>query len=265
MNGWHDQETILGRFRDWLDEAQAEATALDELSEPAPDGPDLHPVGLYEVVEALTALRHEAKLQTKSGRQLQEQTQEMLGAMREAIEQFRAVEAKESAAALAAARPLAEAIVDLHEALERCQAAIETARGRFEEETASRLADELAELETLRARQSWWRRWLCRQWHQDVQGLYQRRAGGPAADLFASLCEGLGLVTQRLGRVMKEQKLTRIECLGQQADPSCMTVLDVVDDSRRPSGLVLEEVRRGYFWKGKVLRFAEVRAVRNHD
>ena len=40
-----------------------------------------------------------------------------------------------------------------------------------------------------------------------------------------------------------------------------MTVVEVVDDPLRPPGLVVEEMRPGYYWKDKVIRFAEVRAV----
>ena len=41
-----------------------------------------------------------------------------------------------------------------------------------------------------------------------------------------------------------------------------MTVIEVVDDPDRPPGEVVDEVRRGYTWRGRVLRFAEVRASR---
>ena len=47
-----------------------------------------------------------------------------------------------------------------------------------------------------------------------------------------------------------------------QADPESMIVVEVVDDPNRPPGQVVEEVRRGYTWRGRVFRFAEVRAVR---
>ena len=49
------------------------------------------------------------------------------------------------------------------------------------------------------------------------------------------------------------------------ADPNLMTVVEVVNDPRRPPGLVIEEVRPGYCWKDKVLRFAEVRAVQGRS
>jgi molecular chaperone GrpE (heat shock protein) len=41
-----------------------------------------------------------------------------------------------------------------------------------------------------------------------------------------------------------------------------MTVIEAVDDPAHAPGTVVEETRPGYTWKGKVLQYAEVRAVR---
>ncbi len=41
-----------------------------------------------------------------------------------------------------------------------------------------------------------------------------------------------------------------------------MTVVEVVEDPDRPPGHVVEEIRRGYTWQGRLLRYAEVRASR---
>ena len=40
-----------------------------------------------------------------------------------------------------------------------------------------------------------------------------------------------------------------------------MTVIDLVDDPASEPETVVEEVRPGYVWRGRVVRFAEVRAV----
>ena len=39
--------------------------------------------------------------------------------------------------------------------------------------------------------------------------------------------------------------------------------LEAVGDSGRPSGEVLDEVRRGYLWNGRVLRYAQVRVAKS--
>ncbi len=111
-------ETLLAQFRLWLLEAHAEAET--EGGPPYPEDEDGE-VGFVRLIEEFTALRHELKLQTRSTRGLQDQAEAMLPALQQAIEQFRAVEPKEAQAAFAAGRPLAEALADLDEALDRGQ------------------------------------------------------------------------------------------------------------------------------------------------
>jgi len=62
---------------------------------------------------------------------------------------------------------------------------------------------------------------------------------------------------------MEAEQVRRIDTLGQPVDPDRMTVVEVVDAPDRPPGVVVDEVRRGYTWRGRVLRFAEVRAARS--
>ncbi len=111
-----DEEILLNRFRQWLHDARAEAEAL--VSQPLSDEND-DEIGLYRLVEEFTALRHEVKLQTKGSRGLQEQAEALLPELRQAIEQFRAVEPRKAQAAWIAGKPLAEALADLDEALDR--------------------------------------------------------------------------------------------------------------------------------------------------
>jgi molecular chaperone GrpE len=42
-----------------------------------------------------------------------------------------------------------------------------------------------------------------------------------------------------------------------------MTVLEVIDVPEKPAGTVVKELRRGYTWRGRVIRYAEVQAVRS--
>ena len=53
-----------------------------------------------------------------------------------------------------------------------------------------------------------------------------------------------------------------IDAVGRPVDPEQMIVVEVVDDPSAEPGEVVEEVRRGYTWRGRVLRLAEVRAAR---
>ena len=108
------------------------------------------------------------KLQTKSSRGLQEQAEALLAGLSRAIEQFRAVEPKESQAAWSAARPLAEALADLDEALDRGRTEVEKAGRRLVDEPVRALE---AALDALDARQSWFRRFWTRPYRDQVRAL----------------------------------------------------------------------------------------------
>ena len=49
--------------------------------------------------------------------------------------------------------------------------------------------------------------------------------------------------------------------VGQPVDPHCMIVNVAVPGTDFAPGTVVQEIRRGYRWKGKVLRYAEVGAA----
>ena len=60
---------------------------------------------------------------------------------------------------------------------------------------------------------------------------------------------------------MAAEQIERIPCEGRPVDPERMIVIEVVDDPDRPPGTVVKELRRGYTWKGRLLRYAEVQAA----
>jgi molecular chaperone GrpE len=213
---------------------------------------------LLQLVEEFTALRHEVKLQTKSSRAAAEGTQQALAAVGQAVELLRAAQAKEAEAGRLAAKPLVESLAELDEALRRGRAVIDTARRRILEDLAGHVREELDDLVR---RLPPWRRWLCRAWCRGAREILVQRAALAHRDIFDSLVEGYGLMLDRLQRAMKKAELYRIDCVGKTADPNLMTVVEVVDDPLHPPGLVVDELRPGYYWKDKVLRFAEVRAV----
>jgi molecular chaperone GrpE len=256
-----DDETLLFRFRDWLRDARIEANGPDGDRGPSPAGPEPE-VGLYRLVEEFTALRHEVKLETKGSRGLQEQIEALLPAIRQAIDQFRTVAPKEEQAVQSVARPLAEAIADLDEALDRGRLEIEKARDHLAAEAARFASSIESDLNALFQGQSWFRRRRHRTYHGQVRDLVGRRVGESRPELFVALLEGYGLIQSRLRRAMDAAQVRRIETIGQPIDPGRMTVIEVVDSPDQSPGHVVDEVRRGYTWRGRVLRYAEVRAAR---
>jgi molecular chaperone GrpE len=255
-----DVEDLLSRFRQWLKEARTEADFDGPATELAGAAAEDREVGLYRVVEEFTALRHELKLQTKSTRGLQEQNDALLPALRQAIEQLRSAESGGTRTAGDAGKSLAEALADLDEALERGRLEIEKARQRLVEEPEAALA---AALDAHLARQSWLRRRWNRSYHEQLRAIVVGLGPEKRVAFFEALLEGYDLIRSRLRRALQAEAIERIECLGRPVDPERMVVVAVVEDPSLPPGEVIEEVRRGYTWRQRVLRPAEVRASRS--
>ncbi len=70
------------------------------------------------------------------------------------------------------------------------------------------------------------------------------------------------MVCKRLHRAMAKEGLYRMASVGLPVDPHAMTVVEVVESDVHAPGTVVEEIRPGYRWNNKVVRFAEVRAAR---
>jgi molecular chaperone GrpE len=260
MNDSIDSEAILARFQEWMREAREEARNLALM------GANHHPLdaskrefGLIDLVEEFTALRQELKLETKSTRGLREQAEALLASLQQAMEHFRSVVPKEEQAAWTAGKGLAEGLASLDEALDRGRTEIEKARGLLVDQAFQSLETALG---GIYKSQTWLNRRLSRRYHEQVMECLRRERKGVRQQWFDSLLEGFGLMQSRLNRVMKEDHIERIECLSRQVDPDRMIVAEVIHDPDRPNNIVIEELRRGYLWRGRVLRYAEVRASR---
>lgn len=264
MTDWPETDELLERFRTWLGQVREESqTAAANPSLPESDDAtsgSAGELGIVDLVREFTVLRHEIKLQTKSGRGLEEQAAAAIAVIEEASRQFRAVEPREAEAARRAALPLIESLADLDEAMERAQAVVEPARGRLGD--GSRAAFQL-QLADLVAAQPAWKRWLCRSWYARALNLWQADADDRKRVVDA-LAEGNAMVRKRLQRAMAKEGLYRMASVGLPVDPHAMTVIEVVEaEDHQAPGTVVEEIRPGYRWNGKVVRFAEVRAARN--
>jgi molecular chaperone GrpE len=259
MNDRVDVDAILDRFREWLESARAEdahqvASSLGVSGE----SEATREFGIIDLIEEFTALRHEVNLQTRSSRGLLEQTESVKRALEQAIEQFRSVEPKEAQAAWTSGKALALGLADLDEALERGGREIERARRQIADLSAQSLQ---ADLQELHRSQSWLRRRLSGHYHKQVIEVVKRDAQSRHG-LFDAFSEGFGLIQKRLLRVMAAEGVVPIPCEGCAVDPELMTVLEVVDAAGLAPGTVTKELRRGYTWRGRVLRYAEVQAVR---
>jgi molecular chaperone GrpE len=83
------------------------------------------------------------------------------------------------------------------------------------------------------------------------------------ADRLAGLDVGYTLSIRRLERALVACGIEPIECIGQPVDAELMEVVQIVSDATQPSGMVIDEVRRGYRRYGQIYRFAQVVATRS--
>jgi molecular chaperone GrpE len=242
-------ENVLADFRAWLREAAP--------SGEAPPGPDEEPPDLHTLLAQLTALRHEVNLQTRASRAQQEQNIEALRLLGDALHTLRetraaAPEEEEQA------RPLLKTLVDLYDALALGQREVQRVR-----EAVLPVLDQFATADGEPAPP---RSFLARLFGGRPPEPERPREAVEAAErsraFLDSILTGYTMSLQRLDRALREHGLEPIPCVGRPFDPEWMEVLEVVSASGRPANEVLDEVRRGYLWNGRVFRYAQVRVAK---
>ncbi len=308
---WHDVRTMLTDWLAWLDDTQrwAETTAVADASSELAELPVADPevtaepgatddeamprADLHALLGAMTALRQEVNLQTRSARRDREQASDALETLSSAVEQLsREAEAEDTSPDIDAVH--VDALLELHDALSRAErqasqviaATIETLgdwRTRLEREPD--LDDVPEEPEALgsgpkprafgRLRE-WWGgaaqpvdesvSMACEARDRAaVNGVAWGEIGteaGRMADRLEGLVTGYRLSLQRLERMLSTCGIEPIPCLGQSVDPELMEVVQIVADTTKPPGVVTDEVRCGYRRYGQVYRFAQVVATR---
>lgn len=184
--------------------------------------PDARPPDL---VGEFTALRHEVKLLTRATRAQNEQMAALLEGSTLAADENVTDDQ----------RSFATAVVELTDTLDRSV------------ESAARLADDW----NSNGRRSWW------PFGRAADELRRR-----SYEQLQALVDGLRLARNRIVLNLSRLELTPIEGVGSPFNPETMEALEVVADSGEPAGTVLSVVRSGYHWRGKPLRFAQVRVAK---
>jgi molecular chaperone GrpE len=77
-----------------------------------------------------------------------------------------------------------------------------------------------------------------------------------------ALLVGYEMGLQRLERALEQNGLERIACMGELFNPETMEAAEVVRDPDRTGTEVIDELRPGYRWRGRLLRYAQVRVAR---
>jgi len=276
-------EAVLDDFRDWLCEAAARGEA------PEADLSATESIDLHTLLSQFSALRHEINLQTKATRAQQEQNAQTLDLLQHTLEELQSAapidtqEPKE-----ADVRAQLKTLIELHDALSlgarEVQRVLESVLP-FLDKLAAQPASTSTE-QAIPATQPLQRPLLARLFRafsEDRETVALRgtiselqrhlneerqqiAAANSAAEqvrqLIDSILTGYTMSLQRLERALCQHELEPIPCVGQPFDPECMEALEVLAASGRLSSEVVDEVRRGYLWRGRVFRCAQVRVAK---
>ena len=80
---------------------------------------------------------------------------------------------------------------------------------------------------------------------------------GKRTESVAIFLQGVEMIMKKLKKVLEKEEVSPIECIGQAFDPSKHEVIAKVEDDEE--GKIIEEIRKGYIMKGKVIRPSAVK------
>ena len=286
-------DEILGDFRAWL-------TQQPDLAQVAPAEPPVE-LDWATLVGHFTALRHEVNLQTKAVRLQQEQGAQAIDQLRQAMNTMKLQHAaslqNDRNTQEESLRPLLKTLVDLHDALSLAKREVQRL-AEFEEvdealesfaASKPRHEDDVEPPPPVTIALPFWARLLggaaavehglapLRAWQAAQQRIEPLPADdeeddddedddedplGILREKVDALLIGYDMGLQRLDRALQQHGLEAIPCVGEPFDPELMEVAEVVRDPGRQGTEVLDEVRRGYRWRGRLFRYAQVRVAR---
>lgn len=287
-----DLERAIADFRRWFHDAVA-SNGEPLAAEASPPRVDLATLlGHY------VALRQEVNLQTRAVRGQQEQSAEVLRQFGQTIEQLARQQARaeqlERQSLDDKVRPVVMSLIELHDALSLANREIE----RTEDSVLPLLEEMSEEAEDERAveappspgrvpARSFWTRWRLSPSAEEQLRASQEEARRAQEELnqerlarqgraerwrenaqrvssaLAALITGYSMSLERLERALRKHGLEALPAVGEPFDPEQMEALDTVAGTGRPKGEVVEEVRRGYRWNGRIVRYAQVRVARD--
>lgn len=214
-------------------------------------------LGALDIVEAFTALRHELKLQVRGGRELQQSIGESLRRIEERMPSR--AEIQRTSHRTDDGRELALAVAEMEESLHR---AMETLARQ--NPAASARASLLGSFDQNVSRASWIAKKFAGRLLNDLRSIVESLdvESKKCREAFELTHRGLELLLARVHRLMQQCEIERVDVLRQAFDAETMHAIDVIESAGVPSSHVAEQLRPAYFWRGGVLRCADVRLAR---
>jgi molecular chaperone GrpE len=274
------EEAIL-EFRTW-------AQNFNRLPEPC-NSPS-EQIDLTTLVGHFIALRQDIQLQTKSTRSVVEQNAEILKQLTQVVSDSGKSQGREDEEAV---KTLLKVLIDTYDALAMSQKQVEKGRQNlqklihqmeFENPVAS-LPPQTEAIPIFEPSGGFWSRlfgfrkiptenpfaterlqldkWREQQLQFQAEKREQNRL---LLDMIQQTVDGLltgySMSLSRIDKVLPQFELESMTVLGERFDPERMEVLEIVFESGRPIGTVIEEVRRGYWYRGAIFRYAQVRIAK---
>jgi molecular chaperone GrpE len=247
------REAILRGFESWLDSALAGEQPLPSLAADLltaiENGEPLPPIeggcDLYSLWSAMTALRREVKLQSRTFKQVND-------ALAQLKQTMVALLGQDSSPELAEVKgPEADAALAMHERRPEKQHIdlLLDLRDRFERGLNSARAVEAGLAGNHRP---WWARWFAAENEQQSH----------AHHVLTALEKGYTLTMDRLDQALQDYQLSPILCEGKEFDSHRMTAVELEETDSVPEGTVVGVYRTGYEWEGEVYRPAQVKVAR---
>jgi molecular chaperone GrpE len=80
---------------------------------------------------------------------------------------------------------------------------------------------------------------------------------------FKAVQEGVDMIHLQIQKFLKDIGLEKIKSVGEKFDPNLHEPMETVDAKDKEEGLVIEELKPGYIFNGKLLRPASVKIVKH--
>jgi len=84
-------------------------------------------------------------------------------------------------------------------------------------------------------------------------------------DLLHAMTQGQDISLRRLDQLLNAHQVIPLDAEGKKLDPHTMRAAELDERPDVPNGVVTEELRRGYLWRGELLRLAEVKVNRRTE